>query len=291
MKADVIVVDSHAVARVQLEQMDAACAAVIRRATPPDRVSPEIGVAPARGAMIAEVPREVVHSSSGPRVVRSGPSGFDRVRRGDAFDLMEEQARRAHPEMIRRALADYERREAEGWPKERARHDEAMEKVRAGGGRIRRFRPPAFVAPMFEPPFDGGQVQAGRDYAALTERVASSGVKCASLEALRSGGGGGSGGVSEAVARDMQRLAALHVRIGAGLAKDVVRPSRGGMRSTITVRTLVDDVCLGDRTLAQVLRRHGWADDTRVKAVLRGHLRGALDRMRGYSLAQPKNNV
>lgn len=230
----VICVDGRGVARLAVSA--ARCQALIEAATPPDDVSPHIPVAPARGPVISEVPREVEMTENGPRVRRGAAVGFNRVRIGDAFDVMEEQGRRAH------------------------RGKEA-----------------------FVPPFTSGQIQAGRDYATLVERLDASGLKCSSLESV--GGGGGGLTVSEAVGRDMQRLAALRRRIGDGLAKDNLRPSKGGARSAIRVRDLVDQVCCGGRTLAQVLEHHGWGEkNMRVRGLLREALAAALDRMQGYDL-------
>lgn len=137
------------------------------------------------------------------------------------------------------------------------------------------------------PPFTSAQEAAGRDYAALVERVAAAGLRCSSLEA--SCGGGGARAVSEAVAQDMRRLAVLRRRIGDGVAKDVLRPSKGGLRGAIRVRALVDAVCVGGMTLAQVARAHGWAADGRVIGVLQRALAAALDRMQGFGLLRPQH--
>lgn len=139
-------------------------------------------------------------------------------------------------------------------------------------------------APAFVAPFTPGQEAAARDYAALVERVEASGMKCSSMESTGAGGGGRS--VSEAVASDMARLQALRRRIGDGIAKDKLRPSKGGMRTAIRVRDLVDRVCLGGQTLAEVARACGWPDNGRVTGILRTALCAALDRMQGYDLAR-----
>jgi hypothetical protein len=274
----VIYVSPHGVSRltwpwgraglVRQEAERARCVEVIARATPPGRVSPAIPVAPARGPAVAEVPREAVMTAGGPRDRRAAPVGFDRVRVGDAFDLMEDQARRGWPRVVEAA---------------RQAHAEDVAARTAQGLRSR-----GFVAPAFVPPFSAGQVAAARDYAALVERVNGSGVKCASLEG-RVGGGGGGAGVSEAVARDMARLAVLRRRIGDGLAKDCLRPSKGGMRSAIRVIDLVERVCVGGATLSDVLAAHGWGRNAGVQRVLQEALRGALDRMQGYDLVRAQN--
>lgn len=225
--------------------------AIKAAAVPPERVSPEIIPAPARRYSVAETPRETVMTPNGPRIVRSAPVGFDRVRCGDAFDRMHDQARRRHAAIV----AEYKKANR--------------------------------AAPDFLPPITPGQEAAGRDYAALAERVAASGVKCSSVEALGVTGGGGDREV--AMLRDFDRLRALQRRIGDGLAKDVCRPSKGGMRHAIRVRVLVDQVCLGAMTLDEIMRAHGWAPDRRIRLVLQAALAAALDRMQGYDLARPQN--
>lgn len=230
----------------------------------PAGCSDEIIDAPARPFVIAETPRRTVMTAHGPRQERDGLPGQDRVRCGDAFDVMHDQAVRAHAGVVSR------------WRKANAHLTEEQ----------RRKREPAFEAP-----FTPGQEQAGRDYALLSERVAASGVKCSSIEALR--GGSGNGDREEAMLADFQRLRSMHRRIGDGLAKEVrrQRPSAtGGARSAIRVRTLVDQVCIGGLSLDSVLEAHGWkAGDTVARAGLRDALCGALNRMQGYDLAKPQN--
>jgi hypothetical protein len=140
-------------------------------------------------------------------------------------------------------------------------------------------------------PFTPGQVQAGRDYAALSERCAAAGLRCASLEGL--GGGGSVDDWIERVIADMGRLRAMHHRIGGGLAKEVrrVRPSATGTGRQMVIRTrvLVDMVCIGERTLSGALRAHGWSDSGKNKIALSAALRAALDRMQGYSGAVPQD--
>lgn len=141
-------------------------------------------------------------------------------------------------------------------------------------------------------PFTPGQVQAGRDYARLVERLDAAGVRCSSLEALAQRGGGG-GSFVDAVLRDRQRLQAMRHRIGDGLAIEVrrVRPSdRGGVRRrAMSDRVLVDLVCVREKCLSEILRSFGWAASTKNRAALRAALCGALDRMQGYKLARPQN--
>lgn len=137
----------------------------------------------------------------------------------------------------------------------------------------------AFVAP-----FSPGQVHMARYYLTLTEHHAVGGMRCASLEAGRTGGSGGS--FMDAFLHEGDQLRWLHGRIGAGVAMSVrrVRPStRGpGKAGVISDRALVDGVCLGQMDLNAVLRRHGWSPDGHHRKALRLALGAALDRMQGY---------
>lgn len=148
-------------------------------------------------------------------------------------------------------------------------------------------------AGAFRSPFSWGQVQIGRDYAALTERCNAAGARCSSLEAQTRAGTGG--GVEEAVLADFQRLRALHRRIGPGLAKELRRhrpvDSSAGPdpRKAITARHLVDQVCLAGKTPDEILREAGWAVNAKIRRDLRDALCAALDRMQGYGLARPQD--
>lgn len=135
------------------------------------------------------------------------------------------------------------------------------------------------------PLFTVGQVEAGREYAALVERVNSSGLSCASMEAAGRGGGSG-GGVQDAILRDIERLRLLRHRVGAGLAREVRRFRQGDGRRAIRCLTLVDMVCVEGKSVEAVLKAHGWAVDAKCRAALRDALCGALDRMRGYGLVR-----
>ncbi|RRH70020.1 hypothetical protein [Falsigemmobacter faecalis] len=139
----------------------------------------------------------------------------------------------------------------------------------------------AFVAP-----FTPGQIAMGRHYQALVERHDSAGMKCASLEGRGGGGSGGGGGFIEAVLRDRDEIRALYERIGSGIALQVRRATDAGRRP-ITVRRLVDAVCLEEQDITAVLRAHGWGKDSALRQTLRKVLADALDRMQGYP---PKNS-
>lgn len=246
----------------RLAASDAACREIIAQATPPQRCSAAIPVAPARKAVIAEVPRKAVMTESGPRVKRDDGGLGDRARRGDVFDLMEDQARRRHKGVV-----------AQAWDKHLLRCAEAAAKGR---------REPIWREPRYDPPFTSGQIAVARDYAALVERCHSSGLKCSSLEAQRASGSGG-GDREAAVLRDLSRLRAFHCRIGDGLAKEIRRIRPGGVkRSAIRSRALVDQVCVGGLSLTEVLQAHGWTVDAKSRDALRCALQSALDRMQGH---------
>ena len=143
-------------------------------------------------------------------------------------------------------------------------------------------------------PFTAAQVGAARDYRALHERVQSAGVKCSKAFDVQSGG---QGRVDFMVAyiRDTERLAMFHDAIGSVIAKDMKRVSRDRAQRVIitddilaqvdkriiTVRTLVDDVCIKERALSDVLDAHGWSVTGKNRKALRDALCAALGRMQG----------
>lgn len=135
--------------------------------------------------------------------------------------------------------------------------------------------------------FTPGQKAMGRLYAVLTERLASSGMRCSSVEALRQQAGSG-GEYIDAVIRDRRQLEQLQRRIGGGVALQVrrVRPSQRNRKGLILDRTVVDQVCIEGRTIAEVLTKAGWvapgqrAQGKHIKDV-RAALCAALDRMAG----------
>lgn len=131
------------------------------------------------------------------------------------------------------------------------------------------------------------QVAMGRHYRDLVERHASAGVRCSSIEAVRSGGSG-QGSFIDAVLRDREKIRVIHDRIGTGAAMAVrrVRPSSRGSRVTIMDRRLVDMVCLEDRTISEVLRAHGWCEKGQTRRALRQALADCLDRMAGPVVGQ-----
>lgn len=131
-------------------------------------------------------------------------------------------------------------------------------------------------------------VAVGRWYRDLSERVAAAGVRCSSAEAMaeqRGGAGGGQAAFLDAVLRDRADLRRAHDLIGLGVAAQVrrVRPSVRGSRRSISDRSLVDGVCIGDQGLGAVLTAHGWASEGKARKLLRSALVGALWRLvRGF---------
>ncbi len=143
---------------------------------------------------------------------------------------------------------------------------------------------------MVSAPFTSSQVGIARHYRDLTERHAAGGMRCASLEAGR--GGGGSGEFIDTYVREGRELEMLHQRIGRGIAMAVrrIRPSaRGAAAGIIHDRSLVDMVCLGQLTFSQVLRHFGWSEAKKHRMVLRAALAGSLDRMQGYQSVGAQN--
>lgn len=124
--------------------------------------------------------------------------------------------------------------------------------------------------------FTVAQVEAGRAYATLAERVAAEGLRCSSPEA-RAGGSGQHVDWIEGVIARSARLARMQAAIGDGVAMEPEGES--DKRTAIPVRTVVDAVCIKGRTLGQVLHAHGWHPRGSGLAVLRRELMVALDRL------------
>ncbi|MBT9386970.1 hypothetical protein KM176_24230 [Pseudooceanicola sp. CBS1P-1] len=254
----------------RIRTSDRALAEILSRATPPEVCGPEIPVAPARGPMIAVRPQRMEAGPDGRFTRRAaGHEGHRAARTADAFDLMARQARCSHARVVAQA---------------RRAHRDAAAQARAAGQAA-----PVFEAPPFVPPFTTGQVEIARAYAALSERCAASGVRCSSVEAVRGQGAGG-GDREAAIFRDFEQLRLWHRRIGPGLAKEVRRIRPGGRkRAAITARHLVDAVCLGGMSLEAVLESCNWAVNQPSREGLRKALCAALERMRGFDLAEGQN--
>jgi hypothetical protein len=129
-------------------------------------------------------------------------------------------------------------------------------------------------------PFSRAQVAAGRAYGALVERHEARGLRGVSVETMMAGRGGpGGGGLSEAVLAEGRRLALLRRQIGDDVALEVQRVSRRA-RGVVTVRALVDGLCLHGVALGRQLRLAGWSDrNADVMTTARGAVAAALDRM------------
>ncbi|WP_109468846.1 hypothetical protein [Albibacillus kandeliae] len=132
-------------------------------------------------------------------------------------------------------------------------------------------------------PFTETQVAMGRHYRDLVERHASAGIRGSSFTRTRTGGTGQSGAFIDALMQDRQEIDRLLKKIGPGIALEVrrVRPSDRGTRSAIPDRALVDMVCIGDKTISDVLRAHGWSVNGRTVGAASTALGHALDRMVG----------
>jgi hypothetical protein len=169
------------------------------------------------------------------------------------------------------------------YPKGRpVRERDIFDKMAEQGGRRSRQRA-----------FTDQEIGAGRDYRAVHMKVEAMGVKCSSLwqQPRRSG----KTDVIDAFIQNRRRLDMFHEAIGHGVAKRVKNkvPVREGKviigkvtlrsigRKLITVRTLVDSVCLYEEDIASVLERHGWARGGKNQVVLRKALADALYRMQG----------
>jgi hypothetical protein len=135
----------------------------------------------------------------------------------------------------------------------------------------------------FVPPFNPAQVAVAEDYAALVEWREGSPLRCASLEAGRSGNGGGSGLFIMTYIEQGNWLTELRRRIGDGIAMDVRRHmDRGNSRKVIRVRVALDLLALDGVAVKSILRRFGWVANIRECRDLRAAICGALDRMQGY---------
>lgn len=144
-------------------------------------------------------------------------------------------------------------------------------------------------------PFTVSQVSAGREYRDLHERLQSAGIKCSSAFDTASGGLG-SKDFMDVYLADSWRMGWFHKAIGDGVAKDTRGKlrTRSGKRTRvtnvdlagfgkkiITVRALVDCVCIFEQPLSAVLDGHGWAATGKNRKTLSAALRAALTRMQG----------
>lgn len=213
----------------------------------PSECGPEIGaqIAPARGPVVAFQPVQMMpdpKSKDGYKAVDAGYRGRSAARSRDVFDKMTEQGQRR-------------------------------------GGAV---------------PFTAHQVSIAREYRDLTEWVASSGIKGSAVFDDKPRGRGLSSDFMDRYMMTSDRLGRFHQAIGEGVAKQdrpAAHPARVGKvvigevklkrvgRGLITVRALVDYVCLSDLTFSAVLDRFGWNRSGANIKTLRGSMCEALDRM------------
>lgn len=218
--------------------------ALMVKGAPPLACGPDIPVAPARGAMTAFRPIELVPGSVGlARDTGHWERGEDQRRRAgrlkDVFDRMADGA----------AL----RGEGEG------------------------HSAPSFTPGQVQVARDYRNLV--ERHAAGGVRCAS-----LETAGRRSGGAGGEfidAFVTEGRKLEaMQR----RIGTGAAMRRLRPSKRGGAATGLITDRVLVDMVCLGDKHLGEVLSAHGWSVQTDALNTLRKALAAALDRMMGYDL-------
>ncbi|QDC11266.1 hypothetical protein FHY55_19405 [Oceanicola sp. D3] len=134
-------------------------------------------------------------------------------------------------------------------------------------------------------PLTPAQVEMGRTYGELVRWHMSAGVRCSSVEAMPSGGGGGGDldWIDRVVIRGRE-IEQLRQRIGDGLALEVkrVRPSERGERRAISNRMLVDAICIYDMSIPTLIENHGWKEKGSLRKKLHIALAERLDVMAGY---------
>ncbi|MEL6959820.1 MAG: hypothetical protein AAGL89_12800 [Pseudomonadota bacterium] len=143
------------------------------------------------------------------------------------------------------------------------------------------------------PAFTMLHAMAARKYRDLTEQVKSSGLAASPVFSDKLGGSGKRDAM-DAYMANTQRLAWMHASIGDAIAKDIKRKAKaidnGGRivgevelrqigKRLITVRMLVDLVCLQEKSLRAVLMAHGWRDSGKNLKTLRAALCAALERI------------
>lgn len=126
--------------------------------------------------------------------------------------------------------------------------------------------------------FTQAQVEAGRAFGEVSERVAKGGIKCSSIDGARGGGDG----FMDAYIADCQRLERMRRAIGDGwaLSPMAAAPHRGH-RQPIRSRAVVYFVCVGGLTMADVLARFGWSRGQKAKDRLRSSFAASLDAIYG----------
>lgn len=127
-------------------------------------------------------------------------------------------------------------------------------------------------------PFTVAQVDAGRGYAGLVERVASEGLRCGSGEVQGQAGGGKGRDWMDGVIRRSAQLAAMRAAIPVSVA---LAPPVGEAGQVVRVRDVVDAVCLRDLVLTDVLAEAGLPVRNDSKAALMAALLLGLDALYG----------
>ena len=126
------------------------------------------------------------------------------------------------------------------------------------------------------------QVSMARRYGELCRAIRDGASPRSCLDFTPKGAGGG---LSFLEVRLMWRdeITTLQNRSGDGIARPVrrIRPSARGSRAAIRDRSLIDMVAIDDLTVAEVLRRHGWARDDKTVRDLTAALADICDRMMG----------
>lgn len=134
------------------------------------------------------------------------------------------------------------------------------------------------VPPLFDP----AQIEAGRAYGRLFERVDAGGVRGSSIEVLSSASPGSGGSFIDAYCADAARLRRMQAAIGDGWALEPrAAAHHADRRRAIRVRAVVHLVAVGGETLSDVLVRYGWTPQTKQRETLRAALVLALDRLYG----------
>ena len=249
-----LVISERAEGLARLAAMDNAVLAMKHLAMPPDVCGPAIPVAPARGPLRSFQPIELV------------PGSVGTARRTGHWERGEAQRRHA------------------------ARIEDVFDRMDAAARAIHRAKGDG--AGPYLAPFTPGQVATARRYRDLIERHEGSGIKGASLEAGRTGGGQG-GEFIDAYTHEGEEIRRLQSSIPQGSALVIrrIRPSARGkrQRGIITFRAIVDMICLGDRTPSGVLKAHGWSKDKAKLDAIRTALAQALDQMQGYRHHRPQD--
>lgn len=132
-------------------------------------------------------------------------------------------------------------------------------------------------------------ISAGRNYRDLFTAVQSAGIKVSAD--LSSAQGGGDTDFMDRYIRDVRRLRMFQAALVASPVLEVKRkprrvPVSNGVlakadRQIITVRALVDQVCIAEKPLTRVLEEHGWIANGKNRKTLGLALAAALERMQG----------